>query len=68
MLKNRRHFYFWEVEGWGQRASWKGCLIEMIPTGRGGSYVKLNQPHGWEEKQLITFFVFEVKIQREVKS
>lgn len=33
-------------------------MIEMIPTGRGGFYVKLNQPHGWEEKQLMTFFLF----------
>ena len=42
----------------------RGFLIEMIPTGRGGSYVKLNQPRGWEEKQLMAFFVFEVKVYR----
>lgn len=46
----------------------RGFLIEMIPTGRGGSYVKLKRPLGWEEKQLMTFFVLEVKSWNEVKS
>lgn len=55
----------WGGVGWGglgrRKEGERGFLIEMIPTGRGGSFVKLNQPHGWEVKQLITFFVFEVK-------
>lgn len=39
----------------------------MIPTGRGGSYVQVNQPHGWEEKQLMTFFVLKLKVKARSK-
>lgn len=35
-----------EVESKSEGGGVRGFVIEMIPTGRGSSYVKLNQPHG----------------------
>lgn len=50
-----------------ERGRERGSLIEMIPTGRGGSCVEVNQPHGWEEKQLMTFFVFKPEVKARSK-
>ena len=29
--------------------------------------MEVNQPHGWEEKQLMTFFVLKLKVKARLK-